>query len=72
LDGVRHGGGDGDAFFTVGLGSSDVAIALLLGDFDLGFVDGAGGGFTAKGINVAGFIGDVLDVDVDEAEADFA
>ncbi len=40
-------------------------------DLDLGIVDGAGGGFPAERVDVAGLIGDVLDVDVDEAQADF-
>ena len=62
---------DLDPLLHVGLGGTDVAITFLLGDFDLGFVDGAGGGFAAEGVDVAGLIGDVLDVDVDEPQADF-
>src|SRR5690606_33464580 len=43
---------DLDALFLIGLGGADVAVALLLADFDLGFVDGAGGGFAAEGVDV--------------------
>ena len=39
---------------------------------DLGVVDRAGGGFLAERVDVAGLIGDVLDVDVDETQADFS
>ncbi len=57
---------------VLGLGTADLAVAFLLGDLDLGLVDGPGRGLTAERIDVAGLVGDVLDVDVDQVQADLA
>ena len=68
------GGGLGrrhlDPLVLLGVRLADLTVALLLGHLDLGLVDGAGRGLLAEGVDVAGLVGDVLDVDVDQAQAD--
>ena len=64
--------GDTDALLSLRLGRADLAVALLLGHLDLGLVDGTSSGLTAEGVDVARLVGDVLDVDVDQLEADLA
>ena len=64
------GSGHLDALFTLGQSLADLTVAFLLGHLDLGIVDGAGGGFLAERGDIAGFIGDVLDVDVDQPQTD--
>lgn len=68
--GFGFGFGDGDAFELVRFGCADAALALLLGHVDLRLVNGAGGGALPDGRDVAGFVGDVGDVDVQELKAD--
>ena len=70
LDGGGVGLGHLDALVAAGLGLADGAVAVLLGHVLLCVVDGLGGGLLAQGVNVAGLVGDVGDVDVDEAQAD--
>ncbi len=67
LDGGGVGLGHLDALVAAGLGLANGAVAVLLGHVLLGVVDGLGGGLLAQGVNVAGLVGDVGDVDVDEA-----
>ncbi len=71
LGGVGLGAGDTDGHFLVGDGLADFGIAFGLGDLDLGVGDGLRGGFLAERLDVARFVGHVLDVDVDQAQADF-
>ena len=61
-----------DALLALRLGGTDVAVALLLGHLDLRLADGAGRSLATESVDVAGLIGDVLDVDVDQAQPDLA
>ena len=58
------------ALIALGHGSADLAALGLLGDPDLGLVDRARCGFLAQCVDVAGLVRDVLDVHVDEPQAD--
>ncbi len=64
--------GDFDGAFALGTCDADGSELFLLGDVDEGLLNGLRGGFFADGGDVAGFVGDVGDVDVDEDHADFA
>ena len=66
------GSGDTDALVTISIGFTDVAVSLLQRDLDLGLVDRARRVLFAQRINVTRIVGDVLNVDVDQAQADLA
>ena len=59
-----------DVPLLLGLGFADRAQLVLLGHVDHGLVHGFGRGLLAQRVDVAGHVGDVRDVDVDEVEAD--
>ena len=69
-----NGGGVGfgyiDALIPVRVRPAGFAVALLLGNLDLRLVDGAGGRFLTERVDVSGLVGDVLDIDVDQAKSD--
>ena len=56
--------------FALGLGHADLAQLLLLGHVDLGLLHGLRRRLAADGLDVARFVGDVGDVDVDQHQAD--
>ena len=61
-----------DVLVPVGLGLTDLTETVLLGHALLGVVDGLGGGFLTEGLDVAGLVADIGDVDVDEFQTDLA
>lgn len=63
--------GHDNLLLLLGLGATNLPIALGLGNLDFCVVDGAGGGFLTQSLNVAALIRDVLNVHVDELEAHF-
>ena len=72
LYGCSHGAGNLDPLFTFSLGLTDLAIPFLLGNLHLRLVDGACGRFFTERVDIAGFIGNVLDIDVDQPDTDLA
>ena len=56
--------------FALGFGRSDFTISFALGYAHLRFIDGSSGCFFTQCVDIAGFIGNVLDVDVDQLESD--
>src|SRR5690606_26788398 len=77
LGGVLHAGrlgvgaGDGDALVALGRSGAALPVAVGLGRRDFCLGDGFRGGRLPEGVDVAGGVGDVLHVHVDEAQADF-
>ena len=70
LDSRCLGGRDLHALLPFGFILTDLTIPLLLGHTDLGLIDGPGGGLLSKGLDVTGLVGNVLDIHVDQAQAD--
>lgn len=70
--GISLGLSDSDVLVPVGLGLTDLTVAVLLGHALLGVVDGLGGGFLTESLDVAGLVTDVGHVHVDELEADLS
>jgi hypothetical protein len=68
---LRVLGGDLHLHLAVGGRLTDRAAAVGLGDFHLGLVDGLGRRLAPQRLDVAGLVGDVTDVHVDQLEADF-
>ncbi len=64
------GAGHLDGLFPLRLGDADLAVLFLDGNVDLGLLHGLGGRLAANGLDVARFIRDVSDVDVDQDQAD--
>ncbi len=62
--------GNSDFLLLLGLSDTDLARAFLLRHIDARLVDGLACGLLAECLDVAGFVVDVLDVDVDDAQAD--
>ena len=68
---IRLGAGHADGHFLVGHGLPNLGIAFGLRHFDFRVGNRLGGGFLAERLDIARLVGDVLDVDVDQAQADF-
>lgn len=62
--------GDTDVLVPVGLGLTDLTVAVLFGNALLRVVDGLGGCLFTESLDVAGLVTDVGHVHVDELEAD--
>ncbi len=57
--------------FALGFGRSDLTVSFALGYAYFCFIDCPGRSFLAQSVNISGFIGNVLDVYVDQLESDF-
>ena len=64
--------GDSDVLVPVGLGLTDLTVAVLFGNALLRVVDGLGGCLFTESLDVAGLVTDVGHVHVDELEADLS
>ncbi len=70
-DGVRVCVGHLDTLLLLSFSGTNSTVTFLLRHLDLGFVDSTSGCFLTKGVDVAGLVGDVPDVDVDDLQTDF-
>jgi len=67
---VGHGRGHSHALVALARGHAHLTEFFRVGHVHIGLVDGFGGGLAANGLDVAGFIVQIADVDVDQQQAD--